>query len=112
MNYATLCFPDRATAIAAAEALGFWDSEADALRNDGQTVRPNGTAFSWSIDEIGEVVDEPAVIDPESGELITPATFKAGWYVNAAGELPAAVEPYIVPYGSGGRVFAGTEPDA
>ena len=111
MACATLRFPDRPTAIAAAQALGFWDEDADRLRTDGQTIREDGSAFSWGIDEIGLAVDTPAVVDPETGEVTTAATFKAGYYVNAAGELPEAVSAYVVPYGSGGRVFAGTEPE-
>jgi hypothetical protein len=92
-TYATLCFPNYATAKSAAQALGFWDEEADQLRTDGQTIRPDGSAFAWCVDEIGEVPGE------------------SGYYVNATGELLEAVAPYIVPYGSGGRVFAGTEPE-
>jgi hypothetical protein len=112
MTYATLCFPDRATAVAAAQALGFWDEDADKLRTDGQTIRDAGSAFSWGIDEIGTAVDAPAVVDPETGEVTSAATFKPGYYVNATGELPEAVSAYLVPYGSAGRVFAGTEPEA
>jgi hypothetical protein len=111
MAYVTLCFPNYATAIAAAQALGFWDEDADRLRTDGQTIREDGSAFSWGIDEIGTAVDTPAVVDPETGEVVTPALFLPGYYVNATGELPEAVSAYIVPYGSGGRVFAGTEPE-
>jgi hypothetical protein len=112
MAHATLCFPDRPTAIAAAQALGFWDEDADKLRTDGQTIREDGSAFSWCIDEIGLAVDTPAVVDPETGEVLEPPPFKPGYYVNATGELPEAVSAYLVPYGSGGRVFAGTEPEA
>jgi hypothetical protein len=111
MAYVTLCFPNYATAKASAQALGFWDEDADKLRTDGQTIREDGTAFAWCIDEIAVAVDTPAVVDPETGEVTTPATFKLGYYVNAAGELPEAVSAYVVPYGSGGRVFAGTEPE-
>jgi hypothetical protein len=107
----TLQFPSYEVARAAAQALGFWDSDADRLRTDGQTIREDGSAFSWGIDEIGLAVDAPAVVDPETGEVTTPATFKPGYYVNATGELPEAVSAYLVPYGSGGRVFAGTQPE-
>jgi hypothetical protein len=111
MAFVTLCFPDRATAVAAAQALGFWDTDADQLKTDGQTIREDGSAFSWGIDEIGLAVDTPAVVDPETGEVLEPPVFKPGYYVNATGELPEAVSAYLVPYGSGGRVFAGTEPE-
>jgi hypothetical protein len=175
MAHVTLCFPDRATAVAAAQALGFWEppqpiyewvptgefqtiyhyvDEDDGsphtydylptpeevaeegiipadpfttqepvliqtqtgmtegrLKTDGQTIREDGTAFSWGIDEIGLAVDTPAVVDPETGEVLEPPVFLPGYYVNATGELPEAVSAYLVPYGSGGRVFAGTEPE-
>ncbi len=104
IGYTTLRFPDYATAVAAAKALGFWRTlepetinqdtgeiipEKGELAQSGQTIRTDGSAFSWGIDEIGQLED--------------------GYYVNATGELPAEVEPFIVPYGSGGRIFAGTE---
>lgn len=109
--YVTLLFPDRATAVGAAKLLGFWDEANDRLLQGGQTIRPDGSAFSWMIDEIGAVVDQPAIVDADTGEVIAPATYRLGWYVNAVGELPTEVAPYVVPYGSGGRVFAGTEPE-
>ncbi len=112
MAYVTLAFPNYATAKGAAQALGFWDEDADKLRTDGQTIRPDGSAFAWCVDEIGTAIDTPAVTDPETGEVLEPATFLPGYYVNATGELPEAVSAYVVPYGSGGRVFAGTEPEA
>ncbi len=103
-RYVTLRFPDYATAVEAAKLLGFWQTlvpesvdsetgetipERGELLQSGQTIRPDGSAFSWAIDEIGQLED--------------------GYYVNATGELPAEVEPFIVPYGSGGRIFAGTD---
>lgn len=111
MAHATLCFPDYATAVQAAKALGFWDMEEDRLKSGGQTINPDGTAFSWMVDEIGQVVDTPAVVDPETGDVLEPPTFKPGYYVNAIGDLPAAIEPFMVPYGSGGRIFAGIPAD-
>ncbi len=89
ISYVTLRFPSYEIAKSAAQQLGFWDDENDRLNTAGQTIRPDGSAFSWAIDEIGQLND--------------------GYYVNATGELPAEVEPFIVPYGSGGRIFAGTE---
>ncbi len=109
INYVTLRFPSYEVAEAAAKQLGFWDNENNRLNTAGQTIRADGSAFSWGIDEIGLVVETPAIIDPETGEVIEEATYKDGYYVNATGELPAEVEPFLVPYGSGGRIFAGTE---
>jgi hypothetical protein len=111
MAYVTLCFPNYATAKGAAQALGFWDEDADRLRTDGQSQNPDGSWFGWSIDEIGLAVDTPAVVDPETGEVTSEATFKLGYYVNVTGELPPAIDQYMVPYGSGGRVFVGTSPE-
>ena len=109
----TLQFPDYATAKAAAEQLGFWDVDADRLRTDGQGQHVDGTWFGWGIDEIGVCVDVPAEVDPETGDVITPATFKPGYWVNVVGELPDGMDltPYLRSYGSGGRVFAGTSPE-
>lgn len=93
MIHATLCFPDYATAVATAKALGFWDDTNDQLITSGQTLRTDGTAFGWGIDEIGDVPG------------------RAGYWVNIVGELPPGLEPYLRPYGCAGRIFAGTEPD-
>jgi hypothetical protein len=109
----TLCFPDYATARAAAQSLGFWDDATDRLRTDGQSQNPDGSVFGWSIDEVGVCVETPAEIDPETGEVTTPAVMADGYWVNVTGELPAGsdLSAYLRPYGSAGRVFAGTEPE-
>lgn len=109
-QFATLLFPNYAVAVAAAKALGFWDEENDRLLSGGQTIRPDGTAFSWMIDEIGQdPLVVPATLDEEGNEL-APAVRLSGYAVNATGELPEAALAYAIPYGSAGRVFAGTEP--
>lgn len=111
MNYATLLFPDYASAVAAAKSLGFWDDDNDMLRTAGQTINANGLAFSWAIDAIGM---DPVVVqgefDEEGNELTPPLRLK-GYAVNAFGELPGAALVYAIPYGSAGRVFSGTSPD-
>jgi hypothetical protein len=108
MSYATLLFPDYQTAVAAAMALGFWDIVNDQLLTQGQTIRPDGTAFSWAIDEIGlDPVVVPGEYDEEGAELTAPLRLQ-GYAVNACGELPEAVDAYAIPYGAAGRVFAGT----
>jgi hypothetical protein len=108
MSYATLLFPTYETAVAAAQALGFWDSETDQLLTQGQTIREDGTAFSWMIDEIGlDPVVVPGTYDEEDNELTAPLRLQ-GYAVNACGELPEAVSAYAIPYGSAGRVFSGT----
>lgn len=111
MNYATLLFPDYPTAVAAAQALGFWDTEADRLRTQGQATRPDGTAFSWAIDEIGaDPVVVPGEYDEEGNELVPPKCLQ-GYAVNVCGELPPEAMAYAIPYGSAGRVFSGTAPE-
>lgn len=111
MNLYTFCFPDYPTARAAAEALGFWDTEADTLRIQGTGENPDGSVFGWFIDEIGAVVETEAVTDAE-GNVVTPAVMAPGYWVNMTGELPEGSEPmlaaYLRPYGSGKRLFAGS----
>ncbi len=108
MNYATLLFPTYEIAVAAAQALGFWDTEADRLRTQGQTTRPDGTAFSWAIDEIGaDPVVIPDSYDEDGNELVAPKRL-SGYAVNACGELPPEATAYAIPYGAAGRVFSGT----
>jgi hypothetical protein len=108
MSYATLLFPDCLAAVAAAKALGFWDIVNDQLLTQGQTIREDGTAFSWAIDEIGlDPVVVPGEYDEEGNELVPPKRL-TGYAVNACGELPEGVMAYAIPYGSAGRVFAGT----
>ncbi len=112
MNYATLLFPTYEIAVAAAQALGFWDTEADRLRTQGQTTRPDGTAFSWAIDEIGsDPVVVPGEYDEEGNELVAPKRL-SGYAVNACGELPPEAMTYANPYGSAGRIFSGSGQDA
>jgi len=111
MSYATLLFPDYQTAVAAAMALGFWDIVNDQLLTQGQTIRPDGTAFSWAIDEIGlDPVVVPGEYDEEGNEL-TASLRLQGYAVNACGELPEAVNTCASPYGSAARVFSGPAPE-
>ena len=109
----TLQFPSYEVAKAAAEQLGFWDPDADCLRTDGQSQHPDGTWFGWGIDEVGAVVATPAEVDPETGEVVTPPVMADGYWVNGVGELPGGADltPFLRPYGSAGRVFAGTVPE-
>jgi hypothetical protein len=104
----TLRFQDRPTAEAAAKALNFWDDEADELRTSGQSVDPDGTPFGWHIDEIGQdPVIEPGTYDEEGNEL-TPPVVAEGFFINVTGRLPEPALAYCVPYGSAGRLYAGT----
>lgn len=108
----TLQFPNYETAKAAATALGFWDTEADALRTSGQSQDADGSTFGWAIDEIGaDPVIIPGEYDDEGNE-ITPAVRLMGYFVNFTGELLPGVAAFLAPggYGCAGRVFAGTAP--
>lgn len=104
----TLAFPDYPTAQAAAQALGFWDDESNALRTQGTSVHPDGTVYGWAIDEIGQ---DPIITHGEyddEGVEITPPTRLSGYFVNVTGELPEPALAYLAPggYGCAGRVFA------
>jgi hypothetical protein len=105
----TLQFPDRATAEAAAKSLGFWDDDADELRTSGQSIDPEtGAPFGWAIDDIGQdPVISPGTYDEDGNEL-TPPTRATGYFVNVTGQLPEPALAYTVPYGSAGRLYAGT----
>jgi hypothetical protein len=109
MIYVTLRFPDQPTAVTVAKALGYWDDETDQLRTAGQEQRSDGTYYSWGIDVIGDVVDTMAVMN-DDGTVAIPAVYRPGWFVNVIGEeLPSGLAEYELPYGSAGRVFAGTD---
>jgi hypothetical protein len=78
------------------------------LDDDGEF---KGLGHNGALDIIGEVV-LPGTYDEQGNEL-TPPTPLPGFYVNLAipGPLSRALAPFRVAYGSGGRIFAGTEPD-
>ena len=101
MNHYTLRFPDEPKAEATADRMGY-------LNDDGELV---SLGHKGALDIIGEVTI-PGTYD-EQGNEITPPTPLPGFYVNCAlPVLPRSLRFFSVPYGSGGRVFAGTEPDA
>jgi len=108
----TLRFDDYDQAKAAATQLGFWDLEEDQLKTGGQSTREDGTVYGWAIDEIGlDPVITPGTYDEEGNE-IDPPIRAVGYYVNVTGELPPPAMAYTVPYGSAGRLFAGTVAEA
>ena len=101
MRHYTLRFPDEPKAEATADRMGY-------LNDDGELV---SLGHKGALDIIGEVTI-PGTYDADGDEL-TPPTPLPGFFVNLAipGRLPPALLPCQVPYGSGGRIFAGTEPD-
>lgn len=80
------------------------------VKTSGQTVREDGSAFSWSIDQIGT---DPIVVsgtyDDEGNELTPPKRLK-GYAVNVCGEIPSEALVFEILYGSAGRIYAGMNP--
>jgi len=104
----TLRFDDRTQAEYLAKVLGFWDEDTDELKSGGQSQEPDGQWFGWHVDIIGQdPVIEPGTYDEEGNEL-TPAVVAEGFYINVTGRLPEPALAYTVPYGSAGRLYAGT----
>jgi len=61
------------------------------------------------IDEIGQVFKQAQY--GENGEENAAPVVISGYFINVAikdRELPSVLEKYVVPYGNGYRVFAGT----
>lgn len=111
LNYATVLFPNYTTAVAAAKSLGFWDEETNTLRVSGHSFTKEGRPFIWAIEEVGQDIEiDPGIYDEEGGE-IAPPSILAGYAVNVSGDIPEEVAPYVIPYGSAGRVFEGTVPE-
>jgi hypothetical protein len=89
-------FPDQETflTLAAAEGLG----------QDGQLITGG---HGWALDPIGDLDEGDAVYDPETGELITPATPIPGYHVNTWSLAPEAWSEYRIQVNSASRVFMG-----
>jgi|DEB0MinimDraft_6_1074348.scaffolds.fasta_scaffold189904_2 hypothetical protein len=62
-----------------------------------------------SLDEVGTIVDTPAVYDEETFEEVTPATYIDGWHLNAVLniDLPEELQAYQVTPATPARIFAG-----
>jgi len=101
MNHYTLRFPDEPKAEATADRMGYLD-------DDGEF---KGLGHNGALDIIGQDV-VPGTYD-EQGDELSPPTPLPGFYVNLAipGPLSRTLAPFRVKYGSGGRIFAGTEPE-
>ena len=101
MRHYTLRFHDEHAAHDAAGGAGYLD-------DDGEI---KSLGHKGALDIIGEVM-LPGTYDADGNEL-TPPTPLPGFYVNLAipGPLPRTLAPFRVPYGSGGRIFAGSEPE-
>lgn len=118
----TLHFDTEAEAFATAESLGLLPYS---------TMIINGREVHFQPDELpGNIVishpgifgqaqaitdaQVPGTYDPETGEELSPPRPIPGVFLNVClsrNALPSDLRLRRVPYGSGGQVFAGTEPD-
>lgn len=100
-RYYTLRFDSFQQAKTVCQALGYWQEAtidmAEGPIPAGQIHSPEGVR-GFAIDVIG---DDPVL--PDGTQL-------DGYYVNVAGLLPAAAQPFEVSYGSAGRVFQEVAP--
>lgn len=102
MHTTFLRFPDEATFQAAAEVAG--------LYNEPVGDHPGGYiqyTHDHAMDIVGTIYNDDAVIDPDTGEVITPATPMDGWHVNYKGELPTNWDQFLVNPQDPYRIFAG-----
>jgi len=99
-NY--LRFTDESTFRSAAFVAGFY--------NEPEGDEP-GVYIQYTHDhamDIGGILyNDDAIVDPETGELITPPTPMEGWHVNFTGTLPDGWDDYLVAPRNPRRKFAG-----
>jgi hypothetical protein len=60
----------------------------------------------WAIDVVGTIYNDDATFDPETREVVTPATAKTGYHVNFVGSLPTGWDEFLVNPVAPYRVFA------
>jgi hypothetical protein len=98
-NY--LRFLDESTFHSAALLAGFY--------NEPEGDNPGGYiqyTHDHAMDIVGTIYNNDAIIDPETFELITPATPKAGWHINFIGAVPDGWDEFLVTPAAPHRVFA------
>jgi len=98
-NY--LRFADEATFRSAAFIAG--------LFNEPEGDNPGGYiqyTHDHAMDIVGTIYNDDAVVDPETGEVTSPATPMAGWHVNFVGTLPTGWDEFLVSPVAPYRVFA------
>jgi hypothetical protein len=118
-NY--LRFADEATFRSAAFIAGFCSEPQRARNEDGTFAADEPTTpanEAWepfqlmaythdhAIDVVGTIYNDDAVFDPETREVVTPATPKTGWHVNFIGTLPTGWDAFLVTPVAPYRVFA------
>ena len=101
MIHYTLRFDSEPNAEATADRMGYLDDDGEI-----KSLGHNG-----ALDIIGTATI-PGTYD-EQGDELSPPIPLPGFFVNLAipGPLPRTLASFRVPYGSGGRIFAGTEPE-
>lgn len=108
-HYFTLLFDSEQEALATAEALRLLPPEEEEMPN--LLVISQGTVFGQA--QVITDVTVPGTYDSEGNEL-TPPTPVPGVYLNVVLNryiLPSDLRRRLVPYGSAGQVWAGTEPE-
>ena len=95
-------FPDETAGMAAIEAAGFTFTNED-------TIVIIRDTHDYSLDLVGVLYNDDAVADPETGEIISPATPMEGWHVNYIGTLPEVWESFLVSPRAPRRKFAGVD---
>lgn len=98
-NY--LRFPDETAAMASIEAAGFTTT------NEDGTVAIIRDTHNYSLDPVGILYNDDAIVDFETGEIIFPDTPMEGWHVNFIGTLPDGWGEYLVAPRNPRRKFAG-----
>ena len=107
-NY--LRFPTQAAWESAAAAAGFRVNNPVPSATDPEVLEDHWTwlyyTHDWAIDDVGVIYNNDAVIDPDTGAVVTPATPMAGWHVNFIGPLPEGWDAFLVTPAAPYRVFA------
>ena len=93
-NY--LRFPDEDTFRSAAFIAGLCDEEGTYIQY----------THDHAMDIVGVIYNDDAIVDPETGEIISPATPMAGYHINFIGVLPTGWDAYLVTPMAPYRVFA------
>lgn len=108
-----LRFTDEATWLTEATTAGIRTAIEVPTEEDPAVTK---TVYSWAyytheraVDDIGTLYNSDGVVNPETGEQITPPTAMPGHHVNYVGELPAGWDAYVVTPAQPQRVFAGAE---
>ena len=60
----------------------------------------------WAIDDVGVIYNDDAVVDPDTGEVTSPATPMAGYHINFVGVLPEGWDEFLVSPVAPYRIFA------